>query len=106
MSRSPRLGAKTKTRRTWGTRDWYSSLRPTTWYSCPAKMEARFLLIDSHAHLDSPRYAEDREAMLQRASDAGVGAVLSIGIGEGPAEMEQALGICREFNGKTGMPRL
>jgi TatD DNase family protein len=64
------------------------------------------LLIDSHAHLDSPRYAEDREVMLQRASDAGVGAVLSIGIGEGPAEMEQALGICREFNGKTGMPRL
>jgi len=23
------------------------------------------LLIDSHAHLDSPRYAEDREAMLK-----------------------------------------
>jgi TatD DNase family protein len=64
------------------------------------------LLIDSHAHLDSPRYAGDREAMLRRAADAGVGAVLSIGIGEGPAEMEQALQICREFNGKPGMPRL
>jgi TatD DNase family protein len=35
-----------------------------------------------------------------------VGAVLSIGIGEGPAEMHQALEICREFNGKPGMPRL
>jgi TatD DNase family protein len=64
------------------------------------------LLIDSHAHLDSPRYAEDREAMLRRACDAGVGAVLSIGIGEGPSEMQQALQICREFNGKPGMPRL
>jgi TatD DNase family protein len=64
------------------------------------------LLVDSHAHLDSPRYAEDREAMLRRASDAGVGAVLSIGIGEGPSEMQQALQICREFNGKPGMPRL
>jgi TatD DNase family protein len=64
------------------------------------------LLIDSHAHLDSPRYADDRAAMLERASEAGVGAVLSIGIGEGPAEMEQALQICREFNGKPGMPRL
>jgi TatD DNase family protein len=64
------------------------------------------LLIDSHAHLDSPRYADDREAMLKRALDAGVGAVLSIGIGEGPAEMGQALAICREFNGKPGMPRL
>ncbi|MGA8741921.1 MAG: TatD family hydrolase [Terracidiphilus sp.] len=64
------------------------------------------MLIDSHAHLDSPRYSDDREAMLRRAADAGVGAVLSIGIGEGPAEMQQALEICREFNGKPGMPRL
>jgi TatD DNase family protein len=64
------------------------------------------LLIDSHAHLDSPRYDDDRDAMLHRAAEAGVGAVLSIGIGEGPAEMHQALDICREFNGKPGMPRL
>ena len=58
------------------------------------------MLIDSHAHLDSPRYAEDREAMLLRAREAGVGVVLSIGIGEGPAEMHQALDLCREYNGK------
>jgi len=64
------------------------------------------LLIDSHAHLDSPRYAEDREAMLHRAADAGVGAVLSIGIGENPSEMHQALDLCRQYNGKPGMPRL
>jgi TatD DNase family protein len=64
------------------------------------------LLIDSHAHLDSPRYADDRAEMLRRCTEAGVGAVLSIGIGEGPAEMHQALDICREFNGQPGMPRL
>jgi len=64
------------------------------------------LLIDSHAHLDSPRYADDREAMLSRAWEAGVGAVLSIGIGEGPAEMHQALDLCRQFNGRPGLPRL
>ncbi len=64
------------------------------------------MLIDSHAHLDSPRYADDREAMLSRAFDAGVGAVLAIGIGEGPHEMQQALDICREFNGKPNLPRL
>jgi TatD DNase family protein len=64
------------------------------------------LLIDSHAHLDSERYAEDRAAMLARAFEAGVDAVLSIGIGEKPAEMDQALAICRAFNGKPNLPRL
>jgi TatD DNase family protein len=68
------------------------------------------LLIDSHAHLDSPCYDADREAMLIRAQQAGVGLVLSIGIGEGPAEMHQALGLCREFNGRrqngANLPRL
>jgi TatD DNase family protein len=68
------------------------------------------LLIDSHAHLDSPRYADDRAAMLGRAWEAGVGAVLAIGIGEGPAEMHQALDLCCEFNAQpnsgSGMPKL
>ncbi len=64
------------------------------------------MLIDSHAHLDSERYASDREAMLGRAWAAGVGTVLSIGIGEGPAEMHQALDLCREFNGRPNIPRL
>ena len=56
------------------------------------------MLIDSHAHLDSPRYTDDRAATLARAAEAGVGAVLSIGIGEGPNEMHRALDICQEFN--------
>jgi len=67
---------------------------------------ASFLLIDSHAHLDSPRYDGDRAEMLRRCTEGGVGAVLSIGIGEGPAEMHQALDICRQYNGQPGMPRL
>ena len=68
------------------------------------------MLIDSHAHLDSQRYDADREAMLIRARQAGVGLVLSIGIGEGPAEMHQALDLCRDFNGRrqkgANLPRL
>jgi TatD DNase family protein len=68
------------------------------------------LLIDSHAHVDSKDYAEDREAMLRRAWEAGVGTILSIGIGEGPAEMQQALEVCRKFNAHAdsghGIPRL
>jgi len=64
------------------------------------------LLIDSHAHLDSERYAEDREAMLRRAWEAGVGTVLAIGIGEQAGGMDGALAICREFNGRAGIPKL
>ena len=64
------------------------------------------MLIDSHAHLDSPRYAEDRADMLRRCTEAGVGAVMAIGIGEGPEEMHLALDVVREFNGQPGMPRL
>ena len=64
------------------------------------------MLIDSHAHLDSPRYADDREAMLRRAWEAGVGAVLAIGIGEQAAGMHRALEICRQFNGQLGVPKL
>jgi TatD DNase family protein len=64
------------------------------------------LLIDSHAHLDNDRYADDRAAMLSRAFDAGVGAVLAIGIGEQADGMDRALHICREFNGHAGISRL
>ena len=88
---------------TWGTRRPAISGRGLSNFT---RISETPLLIDSHAHLDSPRYHDDREAMLRRAQEAGVGAVLSIGIGEGPAEMHQARDLCREFNGKPGMPRL
>ncbi|HEX8871176.1 MAG TPA: TatD family hydrolase [Candidatus Acidoferrum sp.] len=48
-------------------------------------------LIDSHAHIDFPQFAEDREAMLQRARDAGVGTLLAIGTGPGPEKLDAAL---------------
>jgi TatD DNase family protein len=69
------------------------------------------LLIDSHAHLDSVRYQDELPQVLTRAYDAGVGAILTIGIGEGPAEMQCALEICRKFNqpdgsAGAGLPRL
>ena len=73
-------------------------------------LEASLLLIDSHAHLDSERYTDDREAMLRRAWQAGVGTVLSIGIGEQASGMDQALQVCRQFNSHpesgSGLPRL
>ncbi len=64
------------------------------------------MLIDSHAHLDSPRYAEDREALLDRAWAAGVRTILSIGIGEGPDTMHQALDLARQYKDRPATPKI
>jgi TatD DNase family protein len=64
------------------------------------------LLIDSHAHLDSQRYDEDRDALLARAWQAGVGALLSIGIGDGPDTMHRALELSRTYAGKPETPSI
>jgi TatD DNase family protein len=45
------------------------------------------MLVDSHAHIDDARFDEDRDAVLQRAWDAGVRKILTIGNGSGPDQM-------------------
>ena len=63
-------------------------------------------MIDSHAHLDSPRYDEDRDALLARAWEAGVRTILSIGIGDGPDTMHQALDLARRYASQPGIPKI
>jgi TatD DNase family protein len=48
-------------------------------------------LIDSHAHIDAPQFAEDRDAMLDRAKAAGISTLLAIGTGPGPEKLDAAL---------------
>src|SRR5260221_1296030 len=48
-------------------------------------------LIDSHAHIDFPQFAEDRDAMLERARTAGVTTLLAIGSGPGPEKLDAAI---------------
>lgn len=48
-------------------------------------------LIDSHAHLDFPQFDSDRDAVLERARQAGVSTVLAIGSGPGPEKLDAAL---------------
>jgi TatD DNase family protein len=48
-------------------------------------------LIDSHAHIDFPQFADDRDAMLDRARAAGVNTLLAIGTGPGPEKLDAAL---------------
>src|SRR6202790_165078 len=48
-------------------------------------------LIDSHAHIDFPQFAEDRDAVLARARAAGVTTLLAIGSGPGPEKLDAAI---------------
>jgi TatD DNase family protein len=48
-------------------------------------------LIDSHAHIDSPQFADDRDSMLARARAAGVNSILAIGTGPGPGKLNAAM---------------
>jgi TatD DNase family protein len=55
-------------------------------------------LIDSHAHIDFPQFAEDRDAMLERARAAGVTALLAIGTGPGPEKLDSALSFAEQHD--------
>ena len=48
-------------------------------------------IIDSHAHLEFEQFNEDREAVLQRARDAGVATILAIGGAGGPDQLSSAI---------------
>jgi TatD DNase family protein len=45
------------------------------------------MYIDSHCHLEGPRFAHDRERVLARARQAGVEAIVTIGNGDGPDDV-------------------
>ncbi len=55
------------------------------------------MFLDSHAHLDGPQFASDREAAIQRAYDAGVRALLAIGNGHGPGDLACAIPFAERY---------
>lgn len=57
------------------------------------------MFIDSHCHLDDSDFAADREAVIARALDAGVGVMVNIGGASGPDEMDSALRIAGNHEG-------
>jgi TatD DNase family protein len=49
------------------------------------------MLVDSHCHLDHEQFNADRDAVIERAIEAGVGRMLAIGTGDGPPDLEAGI---------------
>lgn len=48
-------------------------------------------LVDSHVHLDDPKFAADFDQVLERAAAAGVDRMMAIGTGGGPPALDTAV---------------
>ena len=55
------------------------------------------MLIDSHCHLDGVKFAEDRDAVIERARAAGVRLMLAIGTGDGPPDLSVAVRLAERY---------
>jgi len=55
------------------------------------------MLIDSHAHLEGPRYDSDREQVIARAREAGVDTIVAIGNGEGPVNFDCGIQLAEKY---------
>lgn len=54
-------------------------------------------LVDSHCHLDDPRFAADVDAVVDRAREAGVAWMMTIGTGDGPPDLAAAIRLADRF---------
>lgn len=54
------------------------------------------MYIDSHCHLDGPRFESDREQVIARAREAGIANILCIGTGDGPGTLDCAVKIAEQ----------
>ena len=54
-------------------------------------------LVDSHCHLDDEQFDADREETLERARAAGVEAMMAIGTGNGPPDLEAAVRLADRY---------
>jgi TatD DNase family protein len=54
------------------------------------------MFIDSHCHLDGPRFDSDREQVIARAREAGVTTMLAVGTGDGSGTLDCAVKIAEQ----------
>src|SRR5436305_10266109 len=62
------------------------------------RRQSQFLYIDSHAHLEGPKFDADRAQMLERARVAGLERILAIGSGTGPGTFDCAIKIAEQHD--------
>jgi len=55
------------------------------------------MFIDSHCHLDGPRFDSDREQVISRAREAGVMNMLAVGTGDGPGTLDCAVKLSERY---------
>jgi TatD DNase family protein len=56
------------------------------------------MFLDSHCHLDGPRFDSDREQVIVRARDAGITHMLAVGTGDGPGTLDCAVKIAEKYD--------
>lgn len=56
------------------------------------------MFVDSHAHLDGERFDADRELVIARAREAGLSALVAIGNGDGPAQVDCGIRLAEQYD--------
>jgi TatD DNase family protein len=54
-------------------------------------------VIDSHCHLDSKQFDDDRDLVIERALTAGVETMVAIGTGDGPPDLEAGVRLADRY---------
>ena len=54
------------------------------------------MFVDSHAHLDGKQFDSDRQQVIARAREAGVVAMVAIGNGDGPPELDAGIRLAEQ----------
>jgi TatD DNase family protein len=58
------------------------------------------MFVDSHAHIDGEAFDADRDEVVARAREAGVGAILNVGTGDPHSgELERAVAVAEKYEG-------
>jgi TatD DNase family protein len=56
------------------------------------------MFVDSHAHLDGERFDADREQVIARARDAGICAMVAIGNGDSPDQVDCGIRLAQKYD--------